>query len=130
MQDLESVHEVYPYSERDKMGIELWNLIQNHPQEGKWKQGWSGVGLMLNSASHDDGPLAISMVVEDAIRAHDKGVPIDVVRVALKQVVEWRSILLQAPREKDPVSGDISSSDLLRELGKVLPADYVKQLFE
>ncbi|MFH2019703.1 MAG: hypothetical protein ABII80_03770 [bacterium] len=130
MQDLESVHKVYPYSERDKMGIELWNMIQEHPTEGDWKKGWAGVGLMLNSASHDDGPLALSMVVEDAVRSHDKGVPIDVVSVALRQVVKWRSILLETQPEKEPVIGDISTSDLQLELEKVLPPDYVKQLFE
>lgn len=130
MQDLESVHKVYPYSERDKMGIELWNMIQEHPTEGDWKKGWAGVGLMLNSASHDAGPLALSMVVEDAVRARDKGVPVEVVSFALSQVVKWRSILLEAPQEKILVTGNISTIDLERELGKVLPLDYVKQLFE
>ena len=85
---------------------------------------------MLNSAGHPDGKQAMEMVVGDAIKAHERGVPVELVKLALDQVEEWRSILLETqPRIDEKVVGTISLEELEQELQGKLPQDYLIQLF-
>ena len=119
----------YPFNIRDKLGEELWAEMQSYPEKGSWKEGITPIGLMRNSAGHPDGEQALNLVVENVIKAHGKETPIDLVRLALNQAIEWRDILLETQPKDDEVVGAITLKDLEIELRGKLPDDYLKQLF-
>ena len=119
------------YEKRDEMGRQLYGKIQSHPQEGQWKEGFAATSLMLNSASHPDGKQALSMVIDDAIRACNRQAPADIIKFSLEQVVEWRRIVLktQERADGDKVVGKITMNILERELKGKLPGDYFNKIF-
>lgn len=122
---------IYPYDRKDQMGVELWSKIKNHPQEGHWKEGIVATGLMLNSAGHPDGNQAMQMVIEDIVRAHERGAPTEIITFALNQVVEYRKLILEAQGRDDGeiVVGDISLETLSNKLEGKIPTDIHKTLF-
>jgi hypothetical protein len=127
----ESDNTPYPSDIRNEMGEKLWNMIQTHPQEGKWKIGVMAWGLMLNSSGHPDGNTALKLVVEDVENAHRLQVPVDVIRFALGQVYEWRKIQLEAQGRRDGeiVRGEITPEILKKELKNKIPQTYLDAIF-
>lgn len=121
----------YPWSVKTQMGDELWSAIHKHPQAGEWQQGWGvGIGLMLNSASHPEGSEALSMVSEDVVRAYKANVPLDVLKLAIHHVSEWRTLLLETQPSDEIIEGNITAENLKKELASVLPAKYLSDLFD
>ncbi len=113
------------------MGIELFNKVRSHPQPGPWQEGFAATSLMLNSASHGDGNEALKLVIEDTVRAYQRNAPLDIVRFALSQVVEFRKILIdQQARTDGAVTGDITAEILKKKLKGKLPKDYLNNLFK
>lgn len=120
----------YPYNIRDEMNIILYNAMERHPNKGDWRKNkWAGIGLMLNSAGNPNGDTALALVIEDTTTAYQLNVPIDLVRLAITQVTEWRTLLLKTQPQKEKTIGDLRPERLKEEMLKSLPADYVERIF-
>src|SRR3989338_2680139 len=118
-----------PWGTRDDMGEKLWNAIQGHPKKGQWKEGYPATSLMTNAASHPDGSTALRLVVKDIIQAEQRGAPIDVVRLAVDQAIEWRGVMLETQPSTEQVFGSITMDMLKQELQGRLSKTYYDALF-
>jgi hypothetical protein len=116
---------------RDRMDMELYQKIIDHPDNGPWKEGLPATSLMSNCASHGDGKRALELIVEDIVNASRRGAPIDIVQLAIRQTIEFRKMLVETQARTDgPVEGQIKSNDLKRKLKGKIHDQYLNEIFK
>lgn len=118
----------YPWDIRDEMDRKLMKLMDSYPY-ASWKEGYAATGLMLNSASHPSGKRVLDMITEDTLQAIERGAPFELINFALRQVDEWRKIMLKTQPRVERTTKGFSLKKLKDRLKGKLSDDDINKLF-